>query len=784
MIIHVLVPAAPPKVVDFDALAAVDRAPDEAAVADGHQRVLDAWERVKPPPRSITDHFVGMQPLVYSEEYVRPFPPKFGTLCLRAPMGSGKTMQLFRWLQANASDKSILILSMRQSLATDFMRKPQAKAMRFTSYLAVRNKDQLHEERRLVLQVESLKHLPPGVGYDVVVLDELESLLHHFTSRTLDGTRRPVFELLQALIKNAAHVVAMDADLALRGMHFLRSLRPTAVLHVNTLSKRLRVVYTVPDYDTLVAILRSALRQGRRFVVATNGNVASETARDVTDCILRLKTAGTRVLLVNKESEKPHKLGDPNELWPTYDVVIYSPTIGPGVDFAVPDHFDFLVTVGQHHGGTARELSQQKNRVRCFRLGLEFSYIKPRSKRTPDDLPTDPEDIRQLLQSKVDAFRDQGSDILGWAMDGTAWQLNTGDRYTTLFLHNVAEVNESANDFAGTMHLNMRRQGHTVLPFTAEASRLEDITVSLAALAVSVDKGHNSRATAVAIVSAAQADSSEVREAEQATKDNDPTPRQALVLEAHLNKLEYGCSRLDVPFVEAHGGTEARDRFRSFSRAVSSTNADLVTRDAQRLNTDYIASLDMDSQRAAWIRDLLERMGFASLLDHGRVPRALSDDLRDILTHRAGDIRHLFGANLKIDYTEWTHPRARTFISGLLDGYCGLTIQTERTERAAAVVVADSGKKRRQYDHYWRIGPRERVESYLELMYAKGVSDLQLPMDNVHFRWAHLTGHASPHGLQAEAKPLAVAKPPPQALNKLRDLHAELFGQHPGPPPQ
>jgi len=57
-------------------------------------------------------------------------------------------------------------------------------------------------------------------------------------------------------------------------------------------------------------------------------------------------------------------LHDVNEAWVQPDVLLYSPTVGAGIFFAVPGHFDRLFVYATEDAGTVRDLRQQIGRIR------------------------------------------------------------------------------------------------------------------------------------------------------------------------------------------------------------------------------------------------------------------------------------------------------------------------------------------------------------------------------------------------------------------------------------
>src|SRR4051794_39238300 len=85
-----------------------------------------------------------------------------------------------------------------------------------------------------------------------------------------------------------------------------------------------------------------------------------------------------KVLLYTSESSQQDKrsVAQCNDIWIHYDVLVYSPTIGAGVDFN-PDkaHFDAIMAWGAAGVNPVREFMQMVGRVRVVRSRTVHVHI-------------------------------------------------------------------------------------------------------------------------------------------------------------------------------------------------------------------------------------------------------------------------------------------------------------------------------------------------------------------------------------------------------------------------
>ena len=122
--------------------------------------------------------------------------PSKKTLVVRSRYGSRKTTYLQRLIEARNHQK-VLFITYRQTLARDIMRN--FGKLGFKKYLDQYEDPSVWNARRLICQIDSLmqvlnkndKYLIEGnfqFKYDMLILDESESLLAHIEEETMEIT--------------------------------------------------------------------------------------------------------------------------------------------------------------------------------------------------------------------------------------------------------------------------------------------------------------------------------------------------------------------------------------------------------------------------------------------------------------------------------------------------------------------------------------------------------------------------------------------------------------------
>nr|QAU10782.1 UL9 [Human alphaherpesvirus 2] len=320
---------------------------------------------------------------------------------VRAPMGSGKTTALIRWLgeAIHSPDTSVLVVSCRrsftQTLATRFAESGLPDFVTyFSSTNYIMNDRPFH---RLIVQVESLHRVGPNLlnNYDVLVLDEVMSTLGQLYSPTMQQLGR-VDALMLRLLRTCPRIIAMDATANAQLVDFLCSLRGEKNVHV--------VIgeYAMPGFSARRClflprlgpeVLQAALRPPgppggapppdappdatffgeleARLAGGDNVCIFSSTV-SFAEVVARFCRQFTdRVLLL-------HSLTPPGDVttWGRYRVVIYTTVVTVGLSFD-PPHFDsmFAYVKPMNYGPDMVSVYQSLGRVRTLRKGELLIYM-------------------------------------------------------------------------------------------------------------------------------------------------------------------------------------------------------------------------------------------------------------------------------------------------------------------------------------------------------------------------------------------------------------------------
>lgn len=303
--------------------------------------------------------------------FLNQFIDKGGCYVIRSRMGTGKTQVLKKLITAKFDNKRILYLSHRQTFTHNIY--GSLKELSFYNYLD--SKQNLEAHDRLILQIDSLPRL---VGYenklyyyDLIVMDEIESLLAHLNSPTLTDKRSLVCLILGELIKNAKWVLSMDADFGNRSYNFLTQIREQPKIIINQYHSIKKKFMFTNNYDLQCHQLIEDLKNKKNIaIICLSKNVLDELYEKIIGTIKSIKIIRYTSMT---DDEQKMELTNVNQIWTNFQCLLYSPTIEAGVDFN-KEHFNKIYCFLTGGSCSPRSFLQMigrirtitDNKVRCF----------------------------------------------------------------------------------------------------------------------------------------------------------------------------------------------------------------------------------------------------------------------------------------------------------------------------------------------------------------------------------------------------------------------------------
>ena len=298
-----------------------------------------------------------------------------GVCVLQAPKGTGKSKAICAAVSRLDPKTSIVQITFRRSLAWSSASMLGPGAALYSSIADTAISARNHP--RLTIVINSVTRIRGA--YDVVVIDEIVSVLDMLSGTLLDADARvQTCAVLASLIASARTVVIADAMLDATCVDFVMLCRngaPTPLRFVDYVM-RIHADYAYVPHatlDTWMAAVRTAVQAGQRVVVPC---MTKAQALRVRDACARL-IPGDQIVLYTADTDPTElraHMSDIHTHWARARVLIYSPVITAGCSFELP-HFDTVFFYGYTGTGAVRSAIQMIARVRDVRTKTVHVFI-------------------------------------------------------------------------------------------------------------------------------------------------------------------------------------------------------------------------------------------------------------------------------------------------------------------------------------------------------------------------------------------------------------------------
>jgi hypothetical protein len=457
------------------------------AKASQLERVVAALQEKRRDPHASCDHLFETLPfgqkVEYDESTMRPY-SEVDTLAVKAQVGVGKTRELAKYLKLHFPEAGeaagvtlqepavIRFITFRQTFA-----RSVAAQIPFRLYSDQQLPFQITAAQapRLIIQVESLDRLiteaVTGVPIDLLILDEVESVLGQFSSG-LHRSFSDAFTTFQWLIGTAKRVICMDANLSDRTFRILQRFRPGRPVHFhwNKYSRAgTDTIHVTTDRGEWLARITDAVASDKRIVLASN----SLREAKVIKRYLQEEFPTKKSILYSSETSQAIKelhFADVGRYWTEVDILIYTPTVSAGISYE-RDHFDCMFVYLSDLSCDVETARQMLGRVRNLRDKAFHVCFSASGGRYPTDLPTLEKLVysrRQLICSGA-TTRSTGDRPSVFAFD-----IETGlvqpfrSPYFALWLETLRIQNLSKNGFAERFADQAADTGARIVYFSAK----------------------------------------------------------------------------------------------------------------------------------------------------------------------------------------------------------------------------------------------------------------------------------------------------------------------------
>jgi hypothetical protein len=172
----------------------------------------------------------------------------------------------------------------------------------------------------LIISVESLYKLNFNNKYDVIILDEIESILNQFSSTTCKN-KNNCYNILIQFINNSNKILYADAFINSRTYEFLNNFSENKTLIINNVFENKKQVNIYNCEDTLINKMLEELKEGNKiyahFSSCTKGQQVLNKIIDekILEAYYTIYYSSNETIKEGEEQTNNNKLNNINEEW-------------------------------------------------------------------------------------------------------------------------------------------------------------------------------------------------------------------------------------------------------------------------------------------------------------------------------------------------------------------------------------------------------------------------------------------------------------------------------------
>jgi len=283
---------------------------------------------------------------------------------IKSPYGTGKTQLLIKLIREYGL-KRVLYISYRKTLSNSIF--GSFYELQFEKYT-----DKNYSADKFICQVDSLLKIVNNESlelpsYDLVIFDEVESILNHFNAKTLKE-KEDIFDYMIGIANNSKKCIMLDGDISNRAFTLIKNIGSNIFVE-NIYPKLPKHFIFTENKDKFDKEINDDLKNGKKIVIV---GMSSELCLRYNE--MYKEKYKVCVYTSNSDDEQFKTLINVNNYWTQFDLVMYSPTIESGVDFN-EKYFDKMYCMLSSESTSQRGFLQMCARIRYLKNNNIMIYL-------------------------------------------------------------------------------------------------------------------------------------------------------------------------------------------------------------------------------------------------------------------------------------------------------------------------------------------------------------------------------------------------------------------------
>jgi len=291
-------------------------------------------------------------------------------------MGGGKTAQTIQYLK---SEHSFVWIAPNIALSGNTHKRFSDENMDDVClYNTISAKDKkagkLFEMNKLIICLNSLLYIANSpINYDVVVIDEVETLLNKFLGDFIKE-KKQIWNIFVSLFRKARKVILLDAFITKKTLDFIKEVEYgniNASLYERKFEPSTRTIKYVDNFDKMMVDIVEKIKSGLKVFIFYPYKKNNGVVKSMLEIFNTIEIAtGKKGEMYNADIGDKTKAGlkNVNKSWGEKDFIIVNNIVTCGVNYENMDFAYKYIFIASHN--SPRDIAQISYRIRNLSSGI------------------------------------------------------------------------------------------------------------------------------------------------------------------------------------------------------------------------------------------------------------------------------------------------------------------------------------------------------------------------------------------------------------------------------
>ncbi len=325
-------------------------------------------------------------------------------------MGGGKTTQCVEYLKNN-KHMSFIWITPRITLVKNTNNRFKENGLDVLNYGELgtdkeKKKDKIDETMNLIIEAESLNLIRDTYKFDIIVIDEIETVLKGWDSETHKKNIKDNFNNFKQLLKNSKKVILLDAFTTTTTLDLLEDLKiKDYKIYASAYKPPAKICIENKDYQETIKKVARELDEGKKlyiFYAYKRGTKIRYSIDELKSTLLEECQTKPKILVYHGESDdvKKNKLANATKEWDKYDCILTTSAITVGVNYE-GNRYDKIYLFIAGSVNNIRDVIQSSMRIRKTNENILELYFFEKTKDSTYEIPDYYKETEDMIYKKI-----------------------------------------------------------------------------------------------------------------------------------------------------------------------------------------------------------------------------------------------------------------------------------------------------------------------------------------------------------------------------------------------